>query len=102
MMVPIIRRAGLPLPVTQAWLDGLRVDFYWPEVGLVVETDGLRYHRTPTTQARDAHRDQLHAVAGRTALRFSYIQVAHEARQVERTLRAVYRRLKASHPSVGR
>jgi hypothetical protein len=28
--VPIARRAGLPKPLTQVWLNGHRVDFYWP------------------------------------------------------------------------
>ena len=30
---------------------GFRVDFFWPELGLVVETDGLRYHRTRRASA---------------------------------------------------
>jgi very-short-patch-repair endonuclease len=47
MMLPIVRRVGLPDPLTQVWLDGFRVDFYWPDLGVVVETDSLRYHRTP-------------------------------------------------------
>ena len=34
------------------------VDFFWRELGLIVETDGLRYHRTPSQQARDRRRDQ--------------------------------------------
>jgi len=46
-----------------------------PELGLVVETDGLRYHRTPAQQARDRRRDQLHTAAGLTTLRFTHAQV---------------------------
>jgi very-short-patch-repair endonuclease len=91
--LPIARRAGLDTPLTQQWLDGYRVDFYWPDLGLVVETDGLRHHRTPFTQAHDARRDQVHLVAGRTPLRFTHAQVAHSPREVERTLRDVARRL---------
>lgn len=44
---PIARRAGLPVPLTRERVNGFRVDFYWPDLGLVVETDGLRHHRTP-------------------------------------------------------
>ena len=36
---------------------------------LVVETDGLRYHRTPAQQSRDRRRDQAHTAAGLTPLR---------------------------------
>jgi hypothetical protein len=59
LLLPIARRAGLGLPETGVWLNGFKVDFYWPELGLVVETDGLRYHRTAAQQERDravAHR----------------------------------------------
>jgi Protein of unknown function (DUF559) len=94
--VPVALRAGLPPPLTQRWVDGFKVDFYWPELRLVVETDGLRYHRTPAQQARDRLRDQAHVAAGLTALRFTHAQVAYEPGHVEETLRAVARRLAAT------
>ena len=67
----LIRDAGLPMPETGKYLNGFKVDFFWPQLGLVVETDGLRYHRTPAQQARDRVRDQAHAAAGLTPLRFT-------------------------------
>jgi very-short-patch-repair endonuclease len=70
-------------------VNGFRVDFFWPELGLVVETDGLRYHRTPSQQARDVVRDQAHAAAGLTSLRFMHAQVRFEATRVGETLVAV-------------
>jgi very-short-patch-repair endonuclease len=79
----------LPPPLTQRDVNGFRVDFYWPELALVVETDGLRYHRTPAQQANDRRRDQVHAAAGLTALRFTHEQVARDAEHVEATLAAV-------------
>jgi very-short-patch-repair endonuclease len=81
--LPVARAADLAEPLTQHSLDGFRVDFYWPDLGLVVETDGLRYHRTPATQTRDLRRDQAHTRAGRTPLRFSHWQIAHEPRRVD-------------------
>jgi hypothetical protein len=36
------RKAGLPPPLTQQYVNGFKVDFFWPDLGLVVETDGLR------------------------------------------------------------
>lgn len=71
----LVRKAGLPRPQTQAHVLGHRVDFLWPELGLVVETDGLRYHRTPAQQAKDRRRDQELTAAGYTVLRFTYAQV---------------------------
>lgn len=91
--VPIARRAGLPLPETGRWLNGFEVDFFWPGLGLVVETDGLRYHRTPAEQARDRLRDQVHTAAGLTPLRFTHAQIRFESDHVSRTVARVAGRL---------
>jgi very-short-patch-repair endonuclease len=85
----LVRRAKLPPPRTRERLNGFRVDFYWPELGLVVETDGLRYHRTPAQQARDRLRDQAHLRAGLVAVRFTHAQVAFEPAHVVVVLRDV-------------
>jgi Protein of unknown function (DUF559)/AbiEi antitoxin C-terminal domain len=91
--LPIARAAGLPAPDTGRTLNGFRVDFFWPTLGLVVETDGLRYHRTPGQQARDRRRDQVHTAAGLTTLRFTHAQVRFERPYVRATLSRVARRL---------
>ena len=44
-------------------------------------------------------RDQVHAAAGYTALRFTRAQVRYDPRHVETTLAAVARRLILSRPS---
>jgi very-short-patch-repair endonuclease len=92
---PIARRAGLPLPLMRVYVNGFEVDFYWPELGLVVETDGGTFHRTPAQQREDRRRDQAHAVAGMAALRFTHEQIRYEPEYVERVLAAVARRLAA-------
>jgi very-short-patch-repair endonuclease len=86
---PLAAQAGLPPPQTQAQLGRSRVDFYWAELGLIVETDGLRYHRTPFTQAADARRDNANARGGLTTLRFTHWQVKNEPDYVRGELRAV-------------
>jgi hypothetical protein len=83
---PIAVAAGLPTPLTKQLTDKFEVDFFWPELGLVVETDGWRYHRTPSAQTRDALRFQRHTAAGLTALRFSHYQVKYEPRHVREIL----------------
>jgi very-short-patch-repair endonuclease len=92
--LPIARKAGLPKPETQQRVNGFTVDFYWPDLKLVIETDGLTYHRTPAQQARDRVRDQTHAAAGLTPLRFTHAQIAFDADRVTATLAAVARRLR--------
>jgi very-short-patch-repair endonuclease len=95
-LLRVARRVGLGLPETGAWVNGFKVDFYWPALKLVVETDGLRYHRTPAQQERDRLRDQAHLAAGLTPLRFTQAQVRFEEAHVERTLLDVAHRLKGS------
>ena len=89
--LPLARSAGLPRPLTGRRVNGFTVDFYWPELGLVVETDGLRYHRTPAQQARDLVRDQAHQASGLRPLRFTHGQVFFDSDYVEATLRNVAR-----------
>jgi very-short-patch-repair endonuclease len=95
--LPLARAASLPAPQTGRRVSGFKVDFYWPDLGLVVETDGLRYHRTPAEQARDRVRDQAHTAAGFTCLRFTHAQVRFEPDHVIATLGAVRRRLTGAH-----
>lgn len=93
MFLRLVRPAGLEPPETGTLLNGFKVDFFFPELGLVVETDGLRYHRTAASQERDRRRDQAHAAAGLTTLRFTHGQVAHEPDAVLATLSKVAARL---------
>jgi Protein of unknown function (DUF559) len=79
---PIAASAGLPPPLTKEKVNGWEVDFYWPGLGLIVETDGLRYHRTASTQSRDARRDRAHVLAEMTSLRFTHYEVKHEPARV--------------------
>ena len=85
---PIAVAAKLPSPLSKQIVNGFEVDFYWPNLGLVVETDGLRYHRTPSTQTRDARRDRTHTLAGMTPLRFTHYEVKYEPAKVRQALQA--------------
>lgn len=93
LFLPLARQAGLPEPITRLRVNGFRVDFFWPSLGLVVETDGLRYHRTPAQQARDLVREQTHRGAGIEPLRFTHRQVVSQQEWVRLTLRRVAARL---------
>lgn len=92
---PIARRAGLPQPEMGETINGYDVDFWWPTLNFVVETDGLRYHRTALTQTRDLRRDQAHDRAGTWHLRFSHAQIAFEPDYVEESLVSKRRRIEA-------
>jgi Transcriptional regulator, AbiEi antitoxin/Protein of unknown function (DUF559) len=95
LFLPVASEVGLPPPLTKQWVNGFEVDFYWPDLGFVIETDGLRYHRTPAEQARDRLRDQTHTAAGFVNLRFTHEQVKYEPAHVAKTMRAAKRLLPA-------
>jgi very-short-patch-repair endonuclease len=78
----IVRGAKLPMPLTKQRVNKFEVDFFWPDLGLVVETDGLRYHRTPSAQLRDARRDRAHVMAGMAPLRFTHYEVRYDSIRV--------------------
>lgn len=93
---PIAASAGLPTPLTKQKVNEFEVDFFWPDLGLVVETDGWRYHRTPAAQTRDALRFQRHTAAGLTPLRFSHYQVKYEPCHVRQILERTVANLRGS------
>lgn len=82
----IVKAAQLPMPLSKQRVNDFEVDFFWPELGLVVETDGLRYHRTPSAQLKDARRDRAHVMAGMTPLRFTHYEVRYEPGRVRTAL----------------
>lgn len=94
---PIARAAGLPQPLTKQWVNGFEVDFYWPALGLIVETDGARFHRTPSAQTRDARRDRAHLLAGMSPLRFTHYEVRYEDAVVRRALVRAVAMLRKRH-----
>lgn len=96
LFLRLVRRAQLPLPATQRYASSWRVDFIWRELGLVVETDSLRYHRTPSQQNRDYRRDHAHRLKGLTPLRFTHFQVSRQADYVVRVLRGEAARIRAA------
>ena len=86
---PLALAAHFPVPLTKHWVLGYETDFFFPDHDLVVETDGLRYHRTPAQQARAAKRDQTHTASGLRVLRFTHWQIAYAADEVTDVLRQI-------------
>ncbi|HET7417593.1 MAG TPA: DUF559 domain-containing protein [Solirubrobacterales bacterium] len=101
----IVRAAKLEMPLSKQWVNDFEVDFFWPQLGLIVETDGLRYHRTPSAQTRDARRDRAHIMAGMTPLRFTHYEVRYEPGRVRtaltKTIAMLRHRIRfRTHPAV--
>lgn len=99
LFVPIARAAGLERPQSQVFVNGWRVDFYFPSIDLVVECDSLRYHRTALQQRRDRLRDQAHVLAGTERTRYTHWQIAKERAYVIDHLARVALRLRSAASS---
>ena len=103
LLVPLALRAGLGRPETQVMVNGHRVDFYFRDIDLVVEANGLRYHRTALQQKKDRLREQAHAAAGTASVAFTHHQIAYEPDYVVATLVSIRSaRLAGARPSRGR
>ena len=90
VFIPLAMSVGFGRPQTCVYVNGFEVDFYWPDHGVVIETDGGTYHRTPAQQAADRRRDLTHTAAGLTPLRFTHGQIRYEPAFVLEILTAVY------------
>jgi very-short-patch-repair endonuclease len=84
----LVRRAGLPSPVVNAFITGHEVDFHWPAHRLVVETDGGATHANAFAFERDRQRDLDLELEGWHVLRISWRQVIQEPHRVAAILRA--------------
>ncbi len=79
-MKQLICEAQLPPPLTEQWVEGLRVDFYWPQYRLIVETDGYQYHGHRYAFEKDRRRDQTHVAY--KVLRFTWRHLTEEPYRV--------------------
>lgn len=79
--------AGLPVPQVNVWVEGCRVDAYWPTHRLVVELDSVTYHRTDAKIERDYATSAKLKLAGYEVLRFTWKQVTRRPELVVDLLR---------------
>jgi hypothetical protein len=54
----LLKKAGLPLPVTNRVVGGHRVDCRWPEHRLTVELDSYRFHNSHYSWGKDRLRER--------------------------------------------
>lgn len=86
-------RAGLPTPAVNAplMINGatLRPDFMWREAGLIVESDGRRFHDTHSAFQRDRWREQEFQLAGWRVIHCTWEQIEREPRRLAATIRGL-------------
>jgi very-short-patch-repair endonuclease len=66
---------GIPRPQVNVRMQEWMPDFFWPEWGLVVETDGVAFHSTAWAKRRDAEKDLAMRGLGLSVLRLRWAEV---------------------------
>lgn len=77
-MFSLCRRYGIPKPEVNRKVAGYEVDFFWPDVGLVVETDGAQDHAAPYGFERDRNKDSDLQINGLVVLRLTWEMLTRE------------------------
>jgi predicted transcriptional regulator of viral defense system len=72
----------LPRPMVNCVVEGLEVDFHWPEQRLIVELDGRAAHHTTTAFERDRARDRALQTAGWRVVRITWRQLHRESARI--------------------
>jgi hypothetical protein len=98
----LVHDAGLPRPVPQvehrrAGVHIARVDFLFPDHGVVVEVSGGRGHSSAADRAKDARRRNELQHLGRVVLEFTYEDLMNRRPYVLQTLRTAL-----NHPFMSR
>lgn len=99
--IRILTAAGLPLPVCQARIepDGAfvaRVDFLYPELKLVIEVMGHRWHSTRQQLSDDSARRRRLTLAGYQVLDFTADQIMWEPQALVAAVEHAIRKRPAS------
>lgn len=75
-------------PLVNHELGRWTVDFLWPKRRLVVETDGVRFHRTAAQRTRDRERDEGLCAEGFRVLRLQWADVVERPAATATGIRA--------------
>jgi Protein of unknown function (DUF559) len=88
----LTRAARVPEPEINAWITpdddepAIRVDFSWRAQRLVVETDGMRFHRSQQAFETDRRRDQRLTLAGWRVVRVTWRQLSEDPAGIARLI----------------
>ena len=78
---------GIPRPLVNEKLGVWTPDFLWPEHMVIVETDGVAFHRTAAKRRRDAMKDEYLRGAGFTVIRLRWAHVVERPAETAAKLR---------------
>jgi very-short-patch-repair endonuclease len=74
----LLRKAGLPQPLSNQLLLGYSPDLLWPEQGLIVEFDGFQWHGHRARFESDRARDAVFVAHGFHVIRVTWRQLTNQ------------------------
>lgn len=74
----LLRAAQLPDPLTNVRLHGYSVDCYWPDLGVVIEVQGYRFHSGRRAFERDTRKAARLTAAGLNVSYVTWLQMDAE------------------------
>ncbi|TVP56552.1 MAG: DUF559 domain-containing protein [Gemmatimonadales bacterium] len=77
-LTELIRRAGIPAPEPNVWVEGYELDLFWRRERLAVEVDGYEFHRGRSPFEGDRARDSVLAARGIQVARFTARRIAED------------------------
>jgi very-short-patch-repair endonuclease len=77
-MRELIRLAQLPDPRSNVPMHGVEADFYWPELGVVIEVQSQKFHLTRAALERDTRKAAKLTAAGLTVSYVTWTQMRDE------------------------
>lgn len=92
----LVRRAGLPRPAVNVFVEGFELDMYWEDERFAVELDGYEYHRTRAAFERDRLRHEELKLAGIEMIRLTARRLDHEPDVVVKRLATLLDRRRAT------
>ena len=92
LFLELVANAGLPRPLVNHDRGDYTCDFVWPQLKLIVETDGARTHNTDAAFVADRRRDVNLKLQGWETLRFTWHDVVRDPAWTQAALRKAWSR----------
>lgn len=92
LFLDLVKKAGLPLPILNTWVDKFEIDAYWEAERFAVEVDGWETHGTRQAFEDDRVRIEEMKLAGIDTIRISARRIELKPQEVGARLKLMLER----------
>jgi len=98
----LVRKAGLPRPAVNTFVEGFELDAYWERERFAVELDGYEFHRGHAAFERDRLRQEELKLAGIEMIRLTDRRISGDPDTVVERLATLLERRRAEQANLAR